>query len=428
MNHTVTEHKLANGAQGLVVSMPGTNIVNIVLRFNSGFQFADRSRFEVPHVTEHLIGCGTKKYPQPNEFKIEVQKNGAYRNAYTNSTINGYVVECAEFELERILDLLEEYMTRPLFPAEAFATEISNVREELSRLTTQHAAVCSMALAERAFPHESLGYEERIEQLAAFEPEHILEHYHATHTSRNARFYVAGDFADGGAAVVKRLERIYDRLPRGHRLGPLARPGLGQEQAVVTQRDIKQIYYRAAAFAGEYPRPQRNALILLRMVLTGGFQSRIYGEARRRGLAYHIDSSSYSGPGESAFGFEGYVTEQNIEPLFELVAGEYRAVRQGQLTERELEAAKSLLIGSSLRAHQTAGDMLGWYLGPYDREELILDYEEHHEALRQVTREQVIEVANGVMKPKNHGISLLGEVSEKQAQAYAALLDPLWQD
>lgn len=425
MKHTVTEHKLANGARGLVVHVPGSQVVNLIVRFNSGFQFADRSRYEIPHLMEHLIGCGSKAYPGPNQFKIEVEKNGAYRNAYTSDEVNGYVFECAAFELDRILDLCEEYLARPLFPEEAFETELSNVREELSRLTTQHAAVCSIALAERAFPYEDLNYETRIEQLPSFTREYVLEHYRTTHLSGNARFYVAGDLPDGGQRVVKRLERILDALPGGQRLEPRREPGIGQPAPVVTYREIKQIYYTYRMYAEELPWELRNASLLLRMLLTGGYQSRVYGEARRRGLAYHVEATRYAGPGASSFGFEGYVTAANIEALFKLIADEYQAVAAGKFTEAELKAAKDLLIGSTLRSFQTAGDMLGWYLAPYDREDRILDYDSYLEELRQVTAGQVQEVAQRFVRPAARGLSLLGDLDDKRASEYAGPLESI---
>lgn len=425
MKHTVTEHQLANGAKGLVVHVPEAQVVNIVVRFNSGFQFSDRSRYEVPHLMEHLIGCGSKKYPGPNQFKIEVEKNGAYRNAYTSDEVNGYVFECAAFELERILDLSEEYLARPLFPEEAFSTELSNVREELSRFTTQHAAVCSMALAERAFPEEQLNYETRIEQLPTFNRQHVVDHYESTHTSANARFYVSGHLPSGGQKVVDRLERVLDLLPRGERLRPLQKPGRGQAAPIVTQRDIKQIYYSFRMYAEELPWELRNASLLLRMLLTGGFQSRIYGEARRRGLAYHVDASRYAGPGASSFGFEGYVTADNIQPLFQLMADQYREVAAGKFTSEELEAAKDLMIGSTTRSFQTAGDMLGWYLAPYDREDRILDYDSYLQELREVTPELVRTAAQRFVGAGERGISLLGDVDEAKVGQYAAALEQI---
>ncbi len=426
MRHTVTEHKLANGAQGLVVNMPGTRVVNLLVRFNAGFQFADRVQYEIPHVMEHLIGCGSKKYPKVGELKVEFQRNGAYRNAYTNSGVNGYVIECADFELDRILDLVEQYMAHPTFPAEALPAEISNVREELSRFTTQHPVVCQMALAEKVFSAENLNFDARLEQLGSFTLDRVVAHYEATHTSANARFYVVGAFEDGGSAIVKRLEKVLDQLPRGERRQLLEVPGQGQAEPVVTKRDIKQIYYNLGLYAGEIPEQLRDPLVLLRIILTGGYQSRIYGEARRRGLAYHISSGSYVGPGETSFGFDGYVTEANIKNLFELVAREYRAVRDGNITRKELQAAKDLVIGSSVRSHQTPEDMLGWYMGRYDRENIIRSLDDYHESLRVVKAEQIVEVANRLVAPKAHGVSLLGDLDKRRVQAYADLLTPLW--
>jgi predicted Zn-dependent peptidase len=427
MKHSVKEYKLPSGAQGLVVQVPGTDIVNLVIRFNSGFQFGSAESYEIPHLMEHLIGCGCKSYPGPNQFKIEIEKNGAYRNAYTSSVVNGYVVECAAFELERVLDLVDDYLTQPLFPEEAFATEVSNVREELTRNTTQHGSACSMELNARAFPREDKRYEERIEQLPSLTRDQALKHYESTHTSVNARFYVAGSFADDGQAVVARLERLLAKLPRGERRQPLGQPGKGQKKVIVTHRDIPQIYYRQALYAGGLDWAGRNALLCLRMLLTGGYSSRVYGEARRRGLAYHVDGVAGMGPEGSQFGFLGYVTPGNVAELFKLMATEYRAIRRGEVKPEQLAAAQDLLVGSSLRAHQTAGDMLGWYLGPYDREEIILDFEELHTQLRQVKVEAVVEQANRLAAAGAHGVSILGNVTKAQAEEYAAYLAPMWE-
>src|SRR5205814_1094132 len=111
MKHRVIEHHVAGGASGLVIDVPGSDVVSLQVRFNSGFQFADRKLYEVPHVMEHLLATVTRKHPGPNQFYIEAQKNGAYVNATTSVDANGYVYECADFELDRIVGLVEEQLT-----------------------------------------------------------------------------------------------------------------------------------------------------------------------------------------------------------------------------------------------------------------------------------------------------------------------------
>ncbi|HEX3082059.1 MAG TPA: pitrilysin family protein, partial [Candidatus Saccharimonadia bacterium] len=389
MKHTVHEHKLASGAEGLIIHVPGSAVASVRIAFHSGFQFGKRSIYEVPHVMEHLLATVTKRHAQPNAFMIEAQKNGAYVNASTSTDTNEYIYECAAFELERMLDLIEEQVCEPLFAPEPFTAEVSNVREELIRNTTQHMAVCSLKLSERVFPQLWLGYDERIAQLDSLKLEQLEEHYHRTHTAANARFYLAGDFPDGGAAVAERFERTFARLPKGHRLPLDHAMGRGLERPVVTRRDIDQVYYRTGRYFGEIAPDQLPVLSLYNVLLVGGMASRVLGEARRRGLAYSVGTSAYAQRGNSGFGFAGYVTPDHAADLFEVMTRHVQALADGECTTEELSAAKDLLVGSIARSTQTAGDILGWYTERYDEEGEIRDFDQTLEQLRGVTGEEI---------------------------------------
>jgi predicted Zn-dependent peptidase len=244
VKHTVHEHILGSGASGLIIDVPGSAVINIRVTFHSGFQFSDHSTYEVPHIMEHLLATVTKRHAKPNAFNIEAQKNGAYVNASTSADTNEYIYEFAEFELERIMDLIDEQVSEPLFIASAFKAETSNVREELTRNTTQHMSVTAIRLAQQAFPDSWLDYATRIGQLASITLKQVEAHYHHTHTAMNARFYASGSFSDGGKALAARFERIFSKLPKGERLALNRHIGRGNAIPIVTHRDIDQIYYR----------------------------------------------------------------------------------------------------------------------------------------------------------------------------------------
>ena len=427
MKHTVYEHHLSGGASGLVIDVPGSDVVSLQVRFNSGFQFADQSVYEVPHVMEHVLANVTKKHPNPNQFIVQVQKNGAYSNAYTSVDTNGYVYECADFELDRILDLVEEQLTEPLLAEGPLKIERGNVREELSRNTTQHATVCSVALAEAAYPGMWLNYDTRIAQLPKITVDDLVGHFDKTHTSANARFVVAGSFADRGKKVADRLDRIFGRLKGGERLERSRDIGHNLVAPIVIKRDIKQIYYRVGMYFGELSEPERRALTILRTVFAGGMGSRIYGEARKRGLAYAVSGIGHAEPGNSSFGFLGYVTEDNAKNLFELVSTEYSSVARGQLTNEELLAAKDLIVGSIKRSVQTPGDILGWYIDPYDEAGDVRDFQEHLDYLRDVTVDEVVAVAKKAAEANRRGMCFLGPVNKEHGKEYNRLLAPLWE-
>jgi predicted Zn-dependent peptidase len=426
MKHKVSEQHLAGGASGLVIDVPGSDVVSLQVRFNSGFQFADQSKYEVPHVMEHVLATVTQKHPGPNEFIIDAQRNGAYVNATTSTDTNGYVYECADFELDRVLDLVDEQLTLPLFEKNSFAAEVGNVREELTRNTTQHATVCSVALSEQTFPHLWLDYDKRIAQLPKIGLDDLSEHYHRTHTASNGRFVVAGNFPDGGAKLAERMDRIFKRLPAGERLVRSREMGQNLKRPVVTRRDIKQLYYRIALYFGELTEAERRALVVLRLVLVGGFASRVLGEARRRGLAYNVAGAGHSEPGNSSFGFMGYVTPANAKPLLMLIAREFAAVRDGGVKDDELEAAKDLLVGSVKRSTQTPGDLLGWYLDPYDESGEIRDFNDSMELLREVRADEVVAVAAKAAASGRRGMSFLGEFGKGEPEELADLLTPIW--
>ena len=423
MKHTVHEHRLASGAQGLVVNVPGSAVVNVRVSFRSGFQYSDPETYEVPHIMEHLLATVTKRHAEPNAFMIDVQKNGAYGNASTSADTNDYIYEFANFELDRIMDLIEEQVSEPLFANESFVAEKSNVREELTRNTTQHMSVCTIKLSEQAFPKQWKGYEERIAQLDAIKLEQLESHYYSTHTARNARFYVSGDFADGGKEVAARFERIFARLSPGKRLEPVRDRGLRVEEPIVTQRDIEQVYYRTGRFFGELNVSQQAALGLLRMLLVGGMGSRVLGEARRRGLAYSVGATAYSEPGNSTFGFTGYVTPPNAGALYEVISRNLRQVGSGEATIDELEAAKNLLVGSITRSTQTAGDVLNWYIDRYDEADEIRDFDVELARLQTVTLDEITQVTQMILETNNTGLSLLGRINDQAVGVYAQLLN-----
>jgi predicted Zn-dependent peptidase len=427
MHHELIEKTLPSGVKGLMVHVPGAPVYNIVIRFNSGYQFGDFSQYELPHVLEHLMGCGSVKYPLPNQFKVEVTKNGAYRNANTSSRTNGYIIECAAFELDRILDLLEEYIARPIFPAEAFPTEISNVREELGRNITDHDRSVAIALLEKVYPQDSMNYEKRISQLELMRRDDVTKYYHYSHTAKNARFYIAGDINETKQLMIaSRLEALFKQLPSGKRFSYRDEPGKNIVSTIVTKRDIEPLYYICEIYGGGLSDQEHRALKLLRIILFGGFASRVYGEARRRGLAYHISGGVSSSETASALSFSGNVSWANATSLFQLAVDEILKMRDEGPTDEEVQAGINLIIGSMDRSLQTAGDTLGYYFGLYDSEDRIIKLDEEHAAIRALTAEDVKAVASIARPGAAHGISMLGKMDLKIKTELEKIAARLW--
>jgi predicted Zn-dependent peptidase len=425
MNHSVKQYELRNGGKALVVNVAGTRVVGMSAVFNSGFYFADKSKFEIPHIVEHLMECGNELYPSAVAFKTEIEKNGAYHNASTSAYLNTYDFECADFEAHRMIEMLGAEVATALLPEESFASEVSNVKEELSRNTSNYGRIASIALSEVMQPDYSLSEEVRIGQLSTITRDEAVEYYRRTHTSNNLRLLMVGDFKDEGAELVKRFETCIEAMPKGERLEFASEDAIKPVAPVLIQKDIQQIYYSVQGYTQEVTYRQRLAGRLLSTILTGGYRSWIYGEARERGLAYHVGSGFSIGPRGTSMSFGPYVTPDHASDLFELIARSYTQARSGKIGDDDLEAAQNLVIGRITRAHQTADDMLGWYAGDFAFNDNVLDFQEYLRDLRSIKKSEVVEMA-GILADGVWGLSLVGDIDKKAAVELCEKLQPIW--
>lgn len=419
MEHEVTEQILASGARGLVIHVPGTSVVNMEVEFSSGFMFGSKAKFEVPHVLEHLMaGDG--------EFVIEAEKNGAYRNAMTNQYINGYVYECADFEKERILELMGRQLTHPKLTEAELEKETKAVAEELSRNLSNYPRLAYWNLAAHTMPKRSLQEGRRLKQLQKIALEDVASYYSLTHTHNNMRFYFAGDLPDGGRDLIARFDELIKPLPQGQALKTPAEPEVKLSAPLLIKKPIPQVYYFLQTYADGLDYRQRLALGMLRALMTGGYRSWLFGPVRQRGLAYHVASSFWTDEVISAFEFHAYATPNNLGEVFELFRGAYLKAMEGDFSAEDLEGARTAMKGRLLRSNQTAADLLDWYSGPYSQEHRILQFDQFLNDIETITKEEVVAAARYMAAENRWGLSLVGNIDKSQAQKLYDILKPIW--
>ena len=149
MKHTVYEMKLDNGSRGLLINIADASVMTLEFNFRAGEYLVEREKWETPHLMEHLLLGANKTYPKARAYQAEFEKNGAYSNASTGTYDITYEAECADFEWDRIIKLMLEGISHPLFLEEEFKAEAGNVREELTARSNNHFRHLSLALRER---------------------------------------------------------------------------------------------------------------------------------------------------------------------------------------------------------------------------------------------------------------------------------------
>lgn len=392
MNHTVKEVTLKSGARGLIISVPGAQVMSTQFHFRAGYRFVrDKSIYETAHIMEHMAFGASKSFKDAHAYEAEFTKNGAYHNAYTSDNSLVYVAECADFEWVRILDLQRVAVTQPLFTEEEFIGERGNVKSELTGYLNVPNRVLWPKLSQE-LGEDVLTYSERLAQLNDIKLGDIKEHYRRTHTSNNMRFVVAGAFEDGIAGVVEMLEGW--ELENGDRL-PIPVDELhSAEPFLIRRKDAPNLTF---GWSMSVPRRladnETDAMDCLNHILTGTLHSKILGELRKKGLVYSMFSDTSAYEHNSSWDFGAQANIECVDEVFDIITREVQKVLEGKVSDEDIASAKSYALGRHQMGAQTVGQINNWYANRYFFDGQIEDFERQPELINAVKREQIVETA-----------------------------------
>lgn len=428
MKHTVSEAVLKNGSKGLFIHIPDATVMSFEVNFRAGEYLVDREKWEAPHLMEHVLLGANELIPKARLFQAEFEKNGAYCNASTGSYDITYEAECADFEWDRVAELLLTAITRPLFLEEEFKAEFGNVREELTARSNNHFRHLSLALRE-SYGFVVLTDQERLRLMDNVGLDDIVRHYSNTHVASNMRFVIAGNLPSSRQKILAALiESIELEQGTGRLDLPLEVPR-GLEKPLYIHNDtVDNLYFYMDTFMSRrMTDPESDALGLINTMLTETLYSRILGTAREHGLVYGMSSGIGQTNDSSNWWFGAQVMEKNVGKLFDIIAKELADVFAGRLEDSDLAAAKQYSLGRYQRSGQTVGGTASGYSGRYFFDEVIDDYYKVPQRIEAVTKEGIVTIAKALFAESTWGLGALGSPGEKFLDDLNRRVKPLWE-
>jgi insulysin len=85
------------------------------------------------HFLEHLLFCGSQRFPKENEYKEYIKSRGGHCNAYTSPQNTNYHFAVAADAFLGALERFSSVFERPLFSPSSTAREINAVNSENSK-------------------------------------------------------------------------------------------------------------------------------------------------------------------------------------------------------------------------------------------------------------------------------------------------------
>ena len=124
--------------------------------------------------------------------------------------------------------------------------------------------------------------------------------------------------------------------------------------------------------------------------------------------------------------FGAQLSEENLKLLIDIIISEISKVRRGGINLDDIEATKQYLIGRFQRSAQTVMGTAMGYLSRYFFDGVIDDYYKIPERINNVTKKDIVDVANAMFEDKKWYYGALGNSSMKEVETTNRQISVLW--
>jgi zinc protease len=267
---------------------------------------------------------------------------------------------------DEAVQLLKLALTSPRFDADALERVRRRIAVAITRAAREPDKVAgrewnAVAFAGHAYAQPPSGTAATVGKITSED----LEVYRKRVLARDTLKVVAvGDITPDQLATL--LDEAFGSLPAKADLTPIAptNPTSGGRLAII-DLDVPQ---SAVAFGiGAVPRTDPDympAVVLNHIIGGGGFASRLMEEVRvKRGLAYSV--STTLAPSRYASVLRGRVATRNemVAQSLDIIRDELQKLAEGQISQRDLDGAKSYLVGSYPLRFDANAKIAGQLLG-----------------------------------------------------------------
>jgi predicted Zn-dependent peptidase len=343
------------------------------------------------HFLEHLLFKGTPSRPG-NTISEALDAIGGDCNAFTTKEYTAFYVRLLAEDAHIGFDILCDILEDPALLQSDVDAERGVILDEILAHNDEPAELAGEAAMSALFVTHPLGRDTlgSISTIEGLDDLQIRDFFQQHYRPSNMVFAVAGkvNHDEVSAYMASRLSVA----PGGER--PVrAEPMAHQNVTVALERPTEQAQFVLAARTSGFHDPSRWALAVYSQILGGGLSSRLFRKVREeRGLAYSIWSERVTFSDAGALCVSAGTAPRYVDEVIEIIVEQIDSLARGDVTEKELEVAKSNLRAEVLLASEDSGSRLhrlGGTVLAFDR---MVSVEEVTSAISVVNRTEIARV------------------------------------
>lgn len=344
-----------------------------------------KTQLDIGKKLEEMYGTG---------FNCGIDKTGDYciLKFYIESLSNKFVPNNENISQEAI-NLLMEIVFNPLvinngFNEEYVKQEKENLKKVLESRKDNKENYAYNRCIEELFKNEpyqifKYGY---IEDLEKINSHNLYEHY--KEMIEKCKIHVIINGIDAEELKIPQIENKseYETTKEKYHHKLLANPKVIKESLDVQQGKL--------IIGLDIPEENKYAGTMYNVILGGGANSKLFQNVREKAsLAYYAGSSYLRR--KNAIIIKTGIELQNYEKALDIIKLQLEEMKNGNITENEIKSGRELVLASLRMIKESQEDTIAFY---YDQKlfDENLTVEEYMEKIEQVTKEQIIDVAEKV--------------------------------
>jgi zinc protease len=387
--------------------------INAIIRCGSVYDPA--SKVGISSLVGTVMRSGGTKSLTPDSLNSVLEYMAASIETGIGSESGDASLYCLSKDIETGVTLFADVLRNPGFDEAKLDVAKEQTRKSIKSRNDQPGPIVSREFQHRMYGDHPFGRVLEWETVKPLGREDLAAYHAQWFVPDQIMLGITGDFDSG--RIKKLIEKHFgDWKASGNTVPPVPEVELTYHPGVYfVEKDISQANIRFGHLGIKQDNPDRFAISVMNFILGGGsFNSRMTSKVRSdEGLAYSVGSRY--GTGSSEYGtFYAYCQTKLSTTLkaIDLMMAEVNRIRDGEVTDDELELAKDSYINRYVFQFTSADQIVGQLMNleyddrPRDLLETYLDN------VRAVTKDDVLRVAQAYLHPDKISYIVVGKKAE----------------
>jgi zinc protease len=362
---------LKNGLTVYLMEQHDVPMINVSAILPAGAIY-DGEKGGLASLTATALKHGTKKYPK-TKLDEELDFIGASVSTYASKESAGLSAEFAAKDKDKVLDIINDLLTSPVFDTAEFTKEKRRALLRLEQAKESPRSVISSYFDKLIYGDHVYGnvISGTVSSVTGLSTTDLKQFYSANYIPNGSAISIVGDFNS------KEMKALITKVFSGWQKGkqdnanlaakPIAKP-TGNKVLLVNKDDAKETTFYIGSQGIARNNPDYVAVEVINTLFGGRFTSMLNDELRvNSGLTYGASSRFAALKNGGTFAISTFTAGKTTEPAIDKALEVLKKLHEQGVDDTSLASAKNYVKGQFPPRYETSGQLAGlltqmyWY-------------------------------------------------------------------